>query len=207
MTAMLMRIPTIARQTSIDDPPKLMKGKVMPLVGSDPVTTPMFNAAWMVMIRVMPNASNLPNRSSTLAAIRIPQTKKTKNSISTDMVPLDFHCPPMATSVATPNIDALCAVKFRHAFATSPLCSPSRAAYMTGRHSYITTNGERAHDGHAIHLRPDDVIFPEYLKATGYHTRHVGKCHVGAAKFIDVFGENDAPWDRWSPPWQPFSTF
>ena len=31
-------------------------------------------------------------------------------------------------------------------------------------------------------------------------TRQVGKCHVGAKKFIDAFGENDHPWDRWSPP-------
>lgn len=127
--------------------------------------------------------------------------------ISTDMVPLDFHCHPEIAGLRTPNIDALCALRFTLAFATSPLCSPSRAAYMTGRHSYITTNGERAHDGHAIHLRSDDVIFPEYLKATGYHTRHVGKCHVGAAKFIDVFGENDAPWDRWSPPWHDDDTY
>jgi arylsulfatase A-like enzyme len=28
----------------------------------------------------------------------------------------------------------------------------------------------------------------------------VGKCHVGADKFLDAFGENDQPWDRWSPP-------
>ena len=31
-------------------------------------------------------------------------------------------------------------------------------------------------------------------------TRQVGKCHVGAKKFIDAFGDNDQPWDRWSPP-------
>jgi hypothetical protein len=24
---------------------------------------------------------------------------------------------------------------------------------------------------------------------------------VGTAKFLDAFGENDSPWDRWSPPW------
>jgi arylsulfatase A-like enzyme len=49
-------------------------------------------------------------------------------------------------------------------------------------------------------LRKDDIIFPEYLKAAGYITRQVGKCHVGADKFLDAFGENDQPWDRWSPP-------
>jgi hypothetical protein len=37
--------------------------------------------------------------------------------------------------------------------------------------------------------------------AAGYHTRQVGKSHVGRHKFIDVFSENNSPWDRWSPPW------
>lgn len=122
--------------------------------------------------------------------------------ISTDMVPVEFHAGQVTARPHTPNIDALSGLRFANAFCTSPLCSPSRAAYLTGRHAYITTNSERAHDGHAVHLRPDDVIYPEYLRAAGYHVRHVGKCHAGAAKFAQVFGENDAPWDRWSPPWR-----
>lgn len=124
--------------------------------------------------------------------------------ISFDMVPFEFHGEvPGAPPMKTPNLDRLRegGVHFRHSYATAPLCSPSRASYLTGRYSYITTNSERSHDGHAIHLREDDTIFPEYLKASGYAVRHVGKSHVGTHKFIDVFGENDSPWDRWSPPW------
>jgi arylsulfatase A-like enzyme len=90
---------------------------------------------------------------------------------------------------------------FENAFSAYPLCAPSRASYLTGRYSYIVANGERSHDGQMIHLRDDDTIFPEYLKAAGYHTRQVGKSHVGRHKFIDVFSENNSPWDRWSPPW------
>ena len=60
---------------------------------------------------------------------------------------------------------------------------------------------DSAHDGHEVHLRDSDIIFAEYLKALGYQVKHVGKCHVGAHKFLDVFSENDSPWDRWSPPW------
>ena len=52
-----------------------------------------------------------------------------------------------------------------------------------------------------MHLRNTDTVFPEYLRSAGYHTRHVGKSHVGSHKFMDAFGENDSPWDRWSPPW------
>ena len=122
--------------------------------------------------------------------------------ISTDMVPPEFYYPG-AMEIHTPNLDTLRNnhIFFSSACATSPLCSPSRAAYLSGRHSYITTNSERAHDGHEIHVRPSDILFPEYLKAVGYHMRHVGKSHVGAHKFTDIFTENDSPWDRWSPPW------
>lgn len=128
--------------------------------------------------------------------------------ITYDMVPPEFWDPSdearaAGTVPATPALDALRqGVLFKNAWCTSPLCSPSRAAFLTGRHSYITANCERAHDGHEHALRPGDTIFPEYLKASGYRTRHVGKCHVGAATFTRVFGENDRPWDRWSPPWR-----
>jgi arylsulfatase A-like enzyme len=89
---------------------------------------------------------------------------------------------------------------FSNAFCTVPLCSPSRASYLTGRYSYIQGNGERAPEGLATQLRPGDVLFPEYLKAAGYIARQIGKCHVGANSFLEAFGENDQPWDRWSPP-------
>ncbi|MDA3951912.1 MAG: sulfatase-like hydrolase/transferase [Spirochaeta sp.] len=124
--------------------------------------------------------------------------------ISTDMVPPEFWRNPTYVDIRqTPALDQLAAdgTHFTNTFATAPVCSPSRAAYLTGRHSYIMTNGERGHDGHEMHLRPSDTIFPEYLAATGYYTRHVGKSHVGRHKFMDAFGENDSPWDRWSPPW------
>lgn len=124
--------------------------------------------------------------------------------ISVDMVPQEFLLKDRAAvPVHTPNLDALRreGVFFRNSFSTAPLCSPSRASYLTGRYSYITANAERGHDGHAVHLRDQDILFPEYLKAAGYYTRHSGKCHVGGRKFLELFGENDAPWDRWSPPW------
>jgi len=124
--------------------------------------------------------------------------------ITVDMVPPEFYRPGETNSglVRTPNIDALRAdsVEFTNAFTTSPLCGPSRAAYLTGRYPYILANEERAHDGWAVKLRPDDIIFPQYLKRNGYVAKHVGKSHIGMEKFMEAFGETDAPWNRWAPP-------
>ncbi len=124
--------------------------------------------------------------------------------ISADMVGPDLYHPARSLSqhVQLPAIRSLMqeGTFFSNAFCTVPLCSPSRASYLTGRYSYVQGNSERAPEGLETQLRPDDVIFPEYLKAAGYLTRQVGKCHVGAKKFLDAFGDNEQPWDRWSPP-------
>jgi arylsulfatase A-like enzyme len=124
--------------------------------------------------------------------------------ISADMISPDMYHPARAFSkqVQLPAIRSLMndGTFFSNAFCTVPLCSPSRASYLTGRYSYVNGNSERAPEGLETELRADDIIFPEYLKAAGYVTRQVGKCHVGAGKFRDAFGDNDQPWDRWSPP-------
>ena len=124
--------------------------------------------------------------------------------ITCDMIPRESYDPesPWRELLCTPHLDALFTegVRFSHALSTSPLCGPSRAAYLTGRHSYMTVNEERAHDGWQAILRPEDAIFPEYLRAAGYLCKHAGKGHVGTAKFLDAFGENDTPWNRWAPP-------
>lgn len=124
--------------------------------------------------------------------------------ITCDMIPRESYdlASPLRPHLHTPNMDRLFAdgVRFDHACSTSPLCGPSRASYLTGRYSYMTVNEERAHDGWQAILRPDDAIFPEYLGATGYLTKHAGKGHVGTEKMLDAFGENDTPWNRWAAP-------
>jgi arylsulfatase A-like enzyme len=124
--------------------------------------------------------------------------------ITLDMVSPEHYHPSRKLSGAV-NLPAIHALKsdgvfFSNAFCTAPLCAPARASLATGRYSYITANGERAHDGHETILRSSDVIFQEYLKATGYTTRHAGKGHLGTQKYMDAFGENDNAWDRWAPP-------
>src|SRR5580698_10122183 len=101
--------------------------------------------------------------------------------ITLDMVSPEHYHPSRALhrEMNLPTINSLKSdsVVFTNSFCTSPLCAPARASLATGRYSYITANGERAHDGHETTLRASDVIFQEYLKATGYVTKHAGKGH------------------------------
>jgi len=124
--------------------------------------------------------------------------------LTADMISPDHYHPSRSLQqrMDLPSLASLArdSIAFTNAFCASPLCAPARAALFTGRYTYITANGERAHDGIATTLRDDDVIFQEYLKASGYVTKHAGKGHVGVSKFVDAFDENSAAWDRWNPP-------
>jgi N-acetylglucosamine-6-sulfatase len=76
----------------------------------------------------------------------------------------------------TPHMDRLAreGIRFENAFATTPLCSPSRAAFLTGQ--YAHTNGivdNTARGGH------DLQTFPRELQKAGYATGFFGKWHMG----------------------------
>ena len=110
--------------------------------------------------------------------------------ISLDMVSPDHHHPTrtMHREMDLPAMRVALratASVFHNAFCASPLCAPARATLATGRYTYITANGERAHDGHETILRSTDVIFQEYLKATGYRTKH---CRQGPPGHAEVHG-------------------
>jgi arylsulfatase A-like enzyme len=82
------------------------------------------------------------------------------------------------TTIRTPNIDRLAAegALFRNAFVTSPVCSPSRSAMITGMCQ--TTIGAHHHrsswPGSKIHLPEQVKLLPEYFKQHGYYTSNGG---------------------------------
>jgi len=84
--------------------------------------------------------------------------------------------------VRTPHIDRLAAAgaRFTEGYSCSPVCSPSRAALLTGR--YPGNAGVRAIlGGHrtASGLTPRVPTIATALKAQGYDTACVGKWHLG----------------------------
>jgi len=80
--------------------------------------------------------------------------------------------------IKTPNIDRLSqeGVTFKNAFATTPLCSPSRASFLTGQ--YAHTNGIINNEQHN-ELSHQLQTFPRDLHDHGYETAFIGKWHMG----------------------------
>ena len=76
----------------------------------------------------------------------------------------------------SPAMDRLAAegVRFRNAFVTLSLCSPSRAAFLTGRYNHA--NGIIHHN---TPVPNDAVTHATLLRAAGYRTAYFGKWHMG----------------------------
>lgn len=93
----------------------------------------------------------------------------------------DLGC--YGSGIATPNIDRMAAegIRFTQFNSASPLCSPSRAAWLTGR--YPTRVGiPRVLDAGDTYGIPDsETTIARMLKDSGYATMCVGKWHLGSA--------------------------
>ena len=86
--------------------------------------------------------------------------------------------------VQTPHIDRIGAegIRFTRFYANSPVCSPSRAALMTGCYpDRVGVPGViRTDPGESWgYFDPAARTLPDMLRQAGYHTCHIGKWHLG----------------------------
>lgn len=79
----------------------------------------------------------------------------------------------------TPVLDEMArtALRLDRFYAASPVCSPTRASVLTGRHA----NRSGAFSPNWS-TRPEEITIGHILQRAGYRTAHFGKWHVGAVK-------------------------
>ena len=91
--------------------------------------------------------------------------------------------------IQTPAIDSLAGggVRLTDCFVQNPVCSPSRATFMTGRyprHHGVRWNGSR--------LNETEMTLVEFFKRQGYTTASIGKHGIGQKRFLDSLDHIDA---------------
>ncbi|HAY81769.1 MAG TPA: arylsulfatase, partial [Planctomycetaceae bacterium] len=82
----------------------------------------------------------------------------------------------------TPVLDGLAAggVRFTDFHSGAPVCSPSRATFLTGRnHIRAGVYSVLSEQRHRMHLLRSETTLAEVLKNQGYATAHFGKWHLG----------------------------
>jgi arylsulfatase A-like enzyme len=107
--------------------------------------------------------------------------------------------------IHTPNLDRLVAegVAFTHAYCQSPICTPSRASFLTGRYA-STVHGCMNGNDHWDEAAP---LVTKLLKDVGYDCGLAGKFHLAGAAYrleprpqddgYRVFHWSHDPNDRW----------
>ena len=103
--------------------------------------------------------------------------------LADDMGYSDIGC--YGGEIPTPNLDALAAAGVRMTeYYTTPRCSPSRAALLTGRHPHETGIGVLTDDdgpeGYPGSIDPSIPTIAEHLRDAGYRTCLTGKWHLAA---------------------------
>lgn len=120
--------------------------------------------------------------------------------------------------IDTPNLDRLAqeGMKLTRFYASAPMCSPTRAALLTGRYPHSVGVPELASqsargDVPVLALDHAAITIPEALKPAGYHSVAVGKWHLGfgPANFPRTHGFDEFWGSLLGTPnfWQPRETY
>lgn len=95
--------------------------------------------------------------------------------------------------VHTPAIDQLASegIRFTQYYASSPICSPSRVAALTGQYpyrwgitSYIDSRAKNKARGMRDFLDLQALSVARILSNAGYYTAHIGKWHMGGGRDV-----------------------
>lgn len=128
-----------------------------------------------------------------------------------------------STFYESPNIDALAArgTRFTNAYTPNPVCSPTRAAIMTGRYpsrvnitdwipGRTTENPKLVTPEDRDNLALEEVTLAEALKEHGYQTFYAGKWHLGDVGHLPQdqgFDINKGGHHKGSPPGGYYAPF
>ncbi len=105
----------------------------------------------------------------------------------------DLGC--YGSEIPTPNIDGLAERGLRYTnFHTTPMCSPTRAALLTGVNAHAAGVGHVAHSdpgfpGYAMELSPHTATMGEIFGDAGYSTMMVGKWHLAKDSDLSTAGD------------------
>lgn len=96
--------------------------------------------------------------------------------------------------IETPFLDkmAMNGMRFTNFYSGSPVCSPSRAVLMTGKHSGISTirGNKGVYDDESwnrMALKKDEITLGEMLKKVGYQTAFIGKWHLDLPEDVSTW--------------------
>ena len=105
----------------------------------------------------------------------------------------DLSC--YGSEISTPNIDGMAkeGVRFTNWYSASPVCSPARAALLTGRYAPRTGVSRVLGQGDPG-LPASETTIPQMLKRVGYSTMAVGKWHLGSTP---GYLPTDRGFDEW----------
>ena len=111
--------------------------------------------------------------------------------------------------IETPHIDSLAdeGMRMTNFYSGSPVCTPSRAALLTGRfpprtrtdrhvffNDYHAVGWGRRILGYANELPKEEITLPEVLQRIGYRSHMVGKWHLGSS---EGYRPTDFGFDSW----------